>query len=253
MALLVALVTVALLATGFAGTSLLRTYLVQQQRDDLQEQARQLEANVGQALQVCDRGFRYPGDTLLACADGTGYVVVSGGSRAGADLPDLGGIGPATIASWDGGPFTLAAADRSTSWLLLAAQVTDDRVVVVGLDLAGDQEILGRLVVIEVVVGLLVLLVLGVAGYLVVRSSLRPLVEVEHTAAAIAAGDLSRRVPEGDDRTEVGRLSRALNGMLGRIEGAFRAQADVRGAGPRRRRPGCAGSSPTPATSCGRR
>ncbi len=223
-ALLIGLVTVALLATGFAGTSLLRTYLVEQQRDDLQEQARQLEGDVGQALQVCDRGFRYPGDTLLACTDDTRYVVVSGGGRAGDDLPDLGGITPSTIGSWDGGPFTLGAEDGSTSWLLLAAQVTDDRVVVVGIDLGGDQEILGRLVLIQVVVGILVLLVLGVTGYLVVRSSLRPLVEVEHTAAAIAAGDLSRRVPDGDDRTEVGRLSRALNGMLGRIEGAFRAQ-----------------------------
>src|SRR4029450_7145995 len=47
---------------------------------------------------------------------------------------------------------------------------------------------------------------------------------VERTARAIAAGDLSQRVPEGDDRTEVGRLSTALNGMLSRIEHAFRKQ-----------------------------
>ncbi|MCW2617547.1 MAG: Sensor protein, partial [Modestobacter sp.] len=59
---------------------------------------------------------------------------------------------------------------------------------------------------------------------LLVRNSLRPLQEVEHTAQAIAAGDLSRRVPVGDERTEVGRLSAALNGMLGRIESSFRAQ-----------------------------
>ncbi|CAB4924719.1 unannotated protein [freshwater metagenome] len=77
----------------------------------------------------------------------------------------------------------------------------------------------------QLVVGALVLVLLGVAGYVLVRNSLQPLVEVEHTAAAIAAGDLSRRVPEGDDRTEVGRLGRALNGMLARIEGAFQAQA----------------------------
>jgi two-component system OmpR family sensor kinase len=65
---------------------------------------------------------------------------------------------------------------------------------------------------------------LGAAGYLLVRNSLRPLTEVEATARAIAAGDLSQRVPTGDDRTEVGRLSTALNGMLSRIEAAFRAQ-----------------------------
>ncbi len=57
-------------------------------------------------------------------------------------------------------------------------------------------------------------------------SSLRPLVEVEETAEAIAAGDLARRVPEGDPRTEVGRLAGSLNGMLGQIERAFRAQQD---------------------------
>ena len=51
-----------------------------------------------------------------------------------------------------------------------------------------------------------------------------PLTEVEHTAAAIAAGDLSRRVPHRDPRTEVGRLALAVNGMLSQIETAFRVR-----------------------------
>jgi two-component system OmpR family sensor kinase len=50
---------------------------------------------------------------------------------------------------------------------------------------------------------------------------LRGLEDVEHTAVAIAGGDLSRRVPQRDPRTEVGRLSLALNQMLGQIETAF--------------------------------
>jgi two-component system OmpR family sensor kinase len=66
-----------------------------------------------------------------------------------------------------------------------------------------------------------VLVILAIVAYLLVRSSLRPLVEVEQTAEAIAAGDLSRRVPEADPRTEVGGLSQALNTMLGQIETAF--------------------------------
>ena len=45
----------------------------------------------------------------------------------------------------------------------------------------------------------------------------------------------------------------ALNAMLEQIEGAFRAQASVGGHGPRAPSSGCAGSSPTPATSCARR
>jgi two-component system OmpR family sensor kinase len=68
--------------------------------------------------------------------------------------------------------------------------------------------------------------VLAGAGYFVVRRSLRPLTEVETTAAAIAEGDLTRRVPAADPRTEVGRLSAALNTMLQQIEHAFRVQQD---------------------------
>jgi two-component system OmpR family sensor kinase len=44
---------------------------------------------------------------------------------------------------------------------------------------------------------------------------------MEHAAADIAAGDLSRRVEPADEHTEVGRLGRALNVMLERIEAAF--------------------------------
>jgi two-component system OmpR family sensor kinase len=66
--------------------------------------------------------------------------------------------------------------------------------------------------------------VLAGLGYALVRTSLRPLEEIESTAEAIAAGNLSRRVPAQDPRTEVGRLGRALNGMLSQIETAFRAR-----------------------------
>ena len=69
-------------------------------------------------------------------------------------------------------------------------------------------------------IGVAVLLVLGIAGYAVVSRSLRPLTEVEKTAAAIAAGELDSRVPQRDPRTEVGRLSLALNGMLAQIQRA---------------------------------
>src|SRR5207244_8316746 len=57
-----------------------------------------------------------------------------------------------------------------------------------------------------------------------VRLGLRPLREIESTAAAIAAGDLSQRVERADERTEVGRLARSLNAMLAQIESAFRAR-----------------------------
>ncbi|HJW59321.1 MAG TPA: HAMP domain-containing sensor histidine kinase, partial [Actinomycetota bacterium] len=78
---------------------------------------------------------------------------------------------------------------------------------------------------IDLVVSVVVLLALAGVGAVIVRASLRPLVEIEQTARAIAAGDLTRRVPDRDPRTEVGRLGRALNTMLAQIESAFGARA----------------------------
>ncbi|HEY2695852.1 MAG TPA: ATP-binding protein [Pseudonocardiaceae bacterium] len=80
---------------------------------------------------------------------------------------------------------------------------------------------------------------IGLVGYALVRGSLRPLEEVESTAEAIAAGDLSRRVPVRRPRSEVGRLANAFNVMVGRIENAFRAsersEASARGSEERMR------------------
>jgi len=224
--LLVVLVALALAATGFAATNLLREYLVDQQDAQLSGYARDLEGDPATTQTNCSSpGFPF-GASYFACVPTDGQTRVFYGPRTSvSSLPDVSAIDVDSIAAYDDAPLTVRGADGSTSWRLVAAQVSDGLVVVVGIDLSDDEKILGRLIAIQVVVGLLVLVLLGVAGYLLVRNSLRPLVEVEHTAAAIAGGDLSRRVPAGDDRTEVGRLSTALNGMLSRIEGAFRAQA----------------------------
>ncbi len=87
-----------------------------------------------------------------------------------------------------------------------------------------------RLALIEIGVGIVVLASMVGLGFVVVRRSLRPLREVETVAGAIAAGDLSRRVPERPTTTEVGSLSRSLNGMLAQIEHAFglRAASEAR-------------------------
>jgi two-component system OmpR family sensor kinase len=75
------------------------------------------------------------------------------------------------------------------------------------------------LIELAVTAGALVLALVG--GWWLVRLGLRPLANVERTADAIAAGDLDQRVPGADDPTEVGRLARALNVMLERIQSAF--------------------------------
>ncbi len=78
------------------------------------------------------------------------------------------------------------------------------------------------LIELAVTAGALVLAV--AAGWWLVRLGLRPLEDVERTADSIAAGNLDQRVPGADEPTEVGRLARALNVMLERIEAAFTAR-----------------------------
>jgi two-component system OmpR family sensor kinase len=82
-----------------------------------------------------------------------------------------------------------------------------------------------RLVLVELTFGGAVLIALALVGAWLVRASLMPLTAIERTAAAIARGDLTQRVPELDPHTELGQLSSALNTMLSQIEAAFKARA----------------------------
>ncbi|RVW08093.1 sensor histidine kinase [Prescottella agglutinans] len=123
----------------------------------------------------------------------------------------------------DPGPVTVGSADGSgTRWREMTV-TTPSGATTVAVKLTDIDATVDRLVVLQVGIGAVVLVVLGFGAYFVVRRSLRPLREVEETAAGIAAGDLHRRVPEWDQRTEVGRLSSALNGMLAQIQSAFAA------------------------------
>ena len=98
-------------------------------------------------------------------------------------------------------------------------------ILVVGADLGHLDEAVGWLAKVDLVVSVIIVAALLIVGVAMVRASLRPLRRMEATAAAIAAGDLSRRVPDRDPRTEVGRLGRSLNMMLSQIESAFHARA----------------------------
>jgi two-component system OmpR family sensor kinase len=80
------------------------------------------------------------------------------------------------------------------------------------------------LLLVELLVSGGVLILLGAVAWWVVKAGLRPLDQMTATAGAIAAGDLTQRVPAGDDGTEVGRLGLALNVMLGEIEESFAAR-----------------------------
>ena len=98
-------------------------------------------------------------------------------------------------------------------------------ILVVGVDMGSINATIGTLTVIDLAVSGVVIVILAGVGVALIRASLGPLAEIEHTAGAIAAGDLSRRVPDRDPRTEVGSLGRSLNLMLSQIEHAFRARA----------------------------
>lgn len=70
-------------------------------------------------------------------------------------------------------------------------------------------------------IGVLALAIVGGVGYFAITNTFRPLRDIEKTASRIAAGDLSQRVTEYPASTELGRLSSALNTMLGHIEDSF--------------------------------
>ena len=101
------------------------------------------------------------------------------------------------------------------------ATVSGGRQLIVAVPLGDTVGTLRRLLAVEAAVTAAALLAAGLLGWWLVRVGLRPLRAMEHSADAIAAGELDQRVAGENDRTEVGRLARALNVMLGRIETAF--------------------------------
>jgi two-component system, OmpR family, sensor kinase len=143
--------------------------------------------------------------------DGTPFTAINDRNAEPA-LPPDNNVGP--------NPTTLASVNGSDiQWRAVSVRGPHG-LITVAIDLSDVQHTVRSLVWLQFGIGVAVLVVVGIAGFAVVHRSLRPLTEVEQTAAAIAAGQLDRRVPERDPRTEVGRLSLALNGMLTQIQQA---------------------------------
>jgi two-component system OmpR family sensor kinase len=226
-AAVVALVAVGLSISGFVATTSLQSYLMQ--RTDNQLVGAQTGPNPCPAEDNGPGGFRgghdFPSQFYVAVysAAGSSTKCVQQAYNSD-DAPNLGTLTPARVAQLSSRPSTVASVGKGPSWRVVAQAEPDGDLRVVGATLSDLSHTVGRLVLVEVVIGLVVLVLLAGAGYLVIRRSLQPLVDVENTAVAIAGGDLSRRVPDLDPRTEVGRLTRALNAMLGQIEHAFARQ-----------------------------
>jgi two-component system OmpR family sensor kinase len=228
-AMLLGLVTVALTLTGFLTSALLQDYARGQQNQQLHDTLVSYE-NKPWFRNGCSGRWGGPdkatiGTIYVACLppDSDEAILISGPPRPEESLPVIRDGAVDRLLDGTGRP-VFAEAEDGTSWLLMSRDVGDGVTAIAGVDLDRDDRLIHRLVALQVVVGLVVLALLGYAAHRLVRNSLRPLTAVERTARAIAAGDLSQRVPAGDERTEVGRLSLALNGMLSRIEQSFRAQ-----------------------------
>ncbi|WP_246486431.1 histidine kinase dimerization/phospho-acceptor domain-containing protein [Kribbella qitaiheensis] len=225
---LLALVTAALLASGLVATTIMRGYLVDRVDSQLVKAATPLQHSPRDAFGPRHNPGARPRLPSL-------FVVQfndSEGTKVGNDSAPLGETEPAPnlpalnlnqIRNLGGKPFDTGAVSGSATWRVLALPLDSGTgSVIVAQSLGELDQTIERLIGIQAATGLILLVLLAGVGTYVVRRSLRGLEDVEHTAVAIAGGDLSRRVPQRDPRTEVGRLSLALNQMLGQIETAFR-------------------------------
>jgi two-component system OmpR family sensor kinase len=123
--------------------------------------------------------------------------------------------------------FTVPSRDGRSQWRAVTVVRADGSSVVVASSLTDVIHTTDRVIVLETAIGLVALVIIGLAGSVIINRALRPLVSVETTAAAIADGDLTQRVPQLPERTEVGQLAAALNTMLSQIETAFAHERDA--------------------------
>jgi two-component system OmpR family sensor kinase len=227
--LAVVLVAAGLLAAGIATRYELRGFLID--RVDSQLQSAQTPVSLYFARGDTDQGAQGP--VLGVLPPGSYAAVITGSSHVAASQYFGRGSAPEelqeAITSAPDGTSThgdyrvyvthLQAGDGSTPVRLVIAAPLHD-----------VNSTLNRLVMLELLVGLIVLAVVAAIAFWLVRRELRPLVRIEDTAAAIAGGDLTQRVPEEAPGTEVGDLGRSLNAMLAQIEQAFeqRRQSEER-------------------------
>ncbi|AKV56105.1 histidine kinase [Bifidobacterium actinocoloniiforme DSM 22766] len=141
---------------------------------------------------------------------------------------------PAVISKSTDGPVDRDGLKRANApWRVVAMRWSLDDpggmgvskgVLFIGLSLGDQQDTIHALTQYCWMVGILIVLLGAVIAALLIQNTLAPLKRMEKTAAKIAAGDLSRRIPAGPVNTEVGSLAASLNAMLARIERSFREQ-----------------------------
>jgi len=180
-------------------------------------------------------GPRLPVGTYGQVTNADGRVIAAGIVSGGDELPrpELPEALPAS-AGFAGSPaIDVPAEGGGDGFRVVTDTGPNGETAAIAIPLGDFNDTLSRLRNIELLVGLAILVVLGGLGWWAIRVGLRPLSRIEATAREIAAGDMSHRVAEVDERTEVGRLGIAFNEMLSRLERAF---ADQRASEERLRR-----------------
>ncbi|MGQ0464000.1 MAG: HAMP domain-containing sensor histidine kinase [Sporichthyaceae bacterium] len=234
-AALMVLTTAAVVLTAVSATVVLRSYLFDRVDRQLDRFTNSLTTRVSANPPTAESGegdsttqpvepTRRASPYYFVVRDNAGTEVRREGSALDGPgrVPRLPAVDAEQAKVRDKEPYTAPAIDKNQPrWRAMTRTLPDGSgSVTLALSLEEVDATVGRLIRVLTFVGLGVLGLTGAGSWLIVRSSLRPLREVETTAEAIAAGDLSRRVPVHPNRTEVGRLSAAVNTMLGHIETA---------------------------------
>jgi two-component system OmpR family sensor kinase len=223
------LIAFGLLLAGFLSAMELRHFLVAQVDAKLQAEGKAAASTTVSSLLSGSDSDYTPSDYCVRVQIGNQVVWrISSRVKEVYGVPDLPALSTAQASTSQGEPFTARSASSDVAWRAVAYPLTSGGTnvgtVVIALPLGDVQQTGRQMVVLLLASGLGIVLVGGLAGGWAVRRSLRPLRQIEATAASIAAGDLSQRVPQAPERTEVGRLGAALNGMLTQIESAFAAR-----------------------------
>lgn len=171
-----------------------------------------------------------PSDYYIAILDAQGnqYLGLVSATGGGRVTPNFSSLTLEVVRSTSGTPFEVELNDakgEETVWRIVAVPL--DRAngsVVIALPVTGNRQIIAEYGNIGGRFGMFLLVLSGLSIWLTITSALRPLKEVERTAAAVKSGKFSSRLVERHGKTELGRLNRALNSMLDSIEGAVKGK-----------------------------
>ncbi|MGD9712611.1 MAG: sensor histidine kinase [Thermomicrobiales bacterium] len=113
---------------------------------------------------------------------------------------------------------TVEAEDSSLSYRMLVQAQDSGNIVVTAAPLDDVESAVDRVRTILLFFGAVTLVGATGISWWVIQRELKPVDTMVETATGIAAGDLTMRIPDADEKTELGKLSSALNDMLSKIE-----------------------------------